>query len=185
MIVMTGGHRGGRGRRGGGRGGAGGTGSGTGEKRNWNDPSTNIFVLSGPVASGKTEIVYDCASSLGLHVIEINTSKPRDSDSIKKLVLEASQSKKVETHRQVIGGTDGVIDVDGVDATVQHGFSLILFDEVSQSTLSLSLSLSYSLTLTHYMFIHRLSSYSVRMRPMAVVMIVKARMAHVYPKQVL
>jgi hypothetical protein len=56
--------------------------------------SSNVFILQGPIASGKTRLVYAVAKQFDFNVIEVNSSQVRNGAAIKKLIRARSTSPR-------------------------------------------------------------------------------------------
>lgn len=56
------------------------------------ETQANVLVLRGCSGAGKTALVYECAESLGVRVMEIGTDSARGGATVKRLVAEATQS---------------------------------------------------------------------------------------------
>jgi hypothetical protein len=52
----------------------------------------NVYVLTGPAASGKTALVHHVARHCDCRVLEINTTAPRNGTALKHAIQEATQS---------------------------------------------------------------------------------------------
>lgn len=52
----------------------------------------NVYLLTGPPASGKTSLVHAVAKACDCNVLEINTTMPRNATALKRMIQEATQS---------------------------------------------------------------------------------------------
>lgn len=85
------------------------------------------MLSSGPRGCLKTSLVHAMAARCGFTVIELNAGHERNGSNIRKLVSEASQSKRLASMAAGAGGSDWG------EETVSGGkMNLILFDEVRQ-----------------------------------------------------
>lgn len=66
------------------------------ESADESDGLTNVCIVEGPVGAGKTAIVCACARSVSFNVVEMNSSQDRTAADVRKLVLEASQSRGIQ-----------------------------------------------------------------------------------------
>lgn len=66
----------------------------------------NIYIMEGPIASGKTDLVYRCAKANGVDVIEVNTSQIRSGANIRRLLSEVGRTRNV-AHKSRGGNSKG------------------------------------------------------------------------------
>ncbi|KAJ1438308.1 hypothetical protein B484DRAFT_444711 [Ochromonadaceae sp. CCMP2298] len=91
----------------------------------------NVMVLEGPLGSGKSSAVYDCARRLGYKVIEVNASQSRNGAAIKRMISEAAQSGHI-MDAAAASGASGAPEAASAGSAGSAGQerNLILFDEV-------------------------------------------------------
>ncbi|KAL0271266.1 UNVERIFIED_CONTAM: hypothetical protein PYX00_008410 [Menopon gallinae] len=68
----------------------------------------NVCLLSGPVASGKTSLVYALASELDYNVLEVNASSKRTGKKLLLDLQEATKSHQVSNGFSLLAGNDNL-----------------------------------------------------------------------------
>ena len=98
----------------------------------------NLCLLTGPVGSGKSNLVYTVAKKCGCNVLEMNTSKNRGAAAVRRTIEEATQSQSsidmLKKQKAALFARQELVDSDGDDEDSDEGkgssLSVILIDEV-------------------------------------------------------